>query len=68
MPDYRRPPRHLRVPPSEDLTKLPRFLWTDPADFQPEERDEESGDYIDWGVSMVRACDGVSVGIFLGIG
>jgi hypothetical protein len=60
MPDYSRPPRHLRVDAQETkLDRLPRCLWTDPARFQPEGRDElwspagGPDDYLDWGVPKV---------------
>lgn len=52
--DYSRPPKHLRVTARDNLAKLPRCLWTAPADFRPEYRDEETGDYFDWGVPPVR--------------
>lgn len=57
MPDYTKPPKHLRVPRKEDLLKLPRWMWTDPKDFQPSFQDHANspGDYLEWGMPEVRA-------------
>lgn len=55
--NYNRPPPHLRVPPGEDLSRLPRCLWTDPADFQPGFADDlysstSQHNQIYWGIPL----------------